>query len=71
MCLAIPQKITKIDKKNKAATIEGGNKVDITLTPKAKVGQYLLVHANLAVQAISAKEAKETLDAVSSCSHVH
>lgn len=69
MCLAIPQKITKVDRKTKQAVVEGGHKIDLTLVPKAKVGEYLLVHAGLAVQSISASEAKETLRLAASCSH--
>ncbi len=64
MCLAIPQKIEKVNRRAKRATIEGGTVVDITMVPRARRGQFLLVHAGLAIQALSEKEARETLDIV-------
>lgn len=71
MCLAIPEKIVKIDRKNSKATVSGGKEIDITLVPDAKVGEYLLIHADLAVQTMKAAEAEETLKAAASCSHKH
>jgi hydrogenase expression/formation protein HypC len=71
MCLAIPMKIEKIDRKAGKAVVEGGAEVDITLVPGAKKGEFLLVHSGLAVQSIGREEAEETLKLVSSCNHTH
>lgn len=69
MCLAIPEKIEKIDSENSKATVSGGREIDITLVPDAKVGDYLLIHANLAVQFMKEEEALETLKVASACEH--
>lgn len=65
MCLAIPGKIIEIDKKTQHALIDYGNntkrKANISMVD-AKIGQYVLVHAGFAIQIISPKEAKETLE---------
>jgi hydrogenase expression/formation protein HypC len=64
MCLAIPGKIIEIDKKTQHALIDYGNntkrKANISLV-KAKIGQYVLVHAGFAIQILEPKEAEETL----------
>lgn len=64
MCLAIPAKITKI--KDMVAEVElGGNikEINITLTPEAKVGDYVLLHAGFAIQVIDEKVAQEIFEA--------
>ena len=65
MCLAIPAKILTVD--GTAATVDmGGNttSTDISMVPTAKVGDYVLIHAGLAIQVYDEKEAQETLDAL-------
>ena len=65
MCLAIPGKIVEIDKKNEHAKIDYGEgterKANVTLV-KAKIGDYVLVHAGFAIEVLNEKEAKETLE---------
>jgi len=58
MCLAIPVKINKIDR-NTAEVENFGviKKVDISLTPEAKVGDYVIVHAGFAIQLMDKKDA--------------
>lgn len=64
MCLAIPAKIIKIDGFTAEVDIEGNIKeVNITLTPEAKVGDYLLLHAGYAIQLIDEKSADEIFKA--------
>jgi hydrogenase expression/formation protein HypC len=43
----------------------GGNikEVNITLTPEAKVGDYVLLHAGFAIQIIDEQSAEEIFDA--------
>lgn len=64
MCLAIPGKIIEFDKNKEHATIDYGEgtrrKANVTLV-KAKIGEYILVHAGFAIEVLNEKEAKETL----------
>ncbi|MFC1559797.1 HypC/HybG/HupF family hydrogenase formation chaperone [Candidatus Margulisiibacteriota bacterium] len=62
MCLAIPEKIIKIE--NETAIVRSGSiehEVNITFMPKSKIGDYILVHAGFAIQKIDEAEAKKTL----------
>ena len=65
MCLAIPGKIVEIDSNTEHATIDYGDgtkrKANITLV-EVKIGDYVLVHAGFAIEVLSEKDAKETLD---------
>ncbi|MGI6405595.1 MAG: HypC/HybG/HupF family hydrogenase formation chaperone [Syntrophaceticus sp.] len=64
MCLAIPSKIIKIDG-NIAEVDIGGNikEINILLTPEAKVGDYVLLHAGYAIQVIDEDEANKIFEA--------
>ena len=58
MCLAIPAKINKIN--GNTAEVESFSvtkKVDVSLTPEAKVGDYVIVHAGFAIQLMDKKDA--------------
>jgi hydrogenase expression/formation protein HypC len=58
MCLAIPAKVNKINKN--IAEIESlgvTKKVDISLIPDVKIGDYVIVHAGFAIQIIDKEEA--------------
>ena len=62
MCLAIPAKIVSV-KEDKAKVDFGEGvlrEVNVTLV-KAKVGDYVLVHAGYAIQVLDEKEAQETI----------
>ncbi|MHA1754044.1 MAG: HypC/HybG/HupF family hydrogenase formation chaperone [Candidatus Odinarchaeia archaeon] len=64
MCLAIPGKIIQL-KGNKAVVDFGEEttrEVDISLV-KAKIGDYVMVHAGFAIEIVDEKEAKETIKA--------
>ena len=65
MCLAIPGKIVEINSDKGHATVDYGDgtkrKVNITLV-EVKIGDYVLVHAGFAIEVLSEKDAKETLD---------
>ena len=65
MCLAIPGKITDIDKKKEYATIDYGDgtkrKANISLVD-VKIGDYVLVHAGFAIEKLDEKEAQDTLN---------
>ena len=58
MCLAIPAKINKIN--GSIAEVESLGvikKVDISLIPKAKIGDFVIVHAGFAIQLIDKEDA--------------
>ena len=63
MCLAIPAKVIEI--KGDLAKVDFGEgvqrEVNIMLV-KAKVGEYVLVHAGYAIQVLDEKAAEETLN---------
>ena len=65
MCLAIPGKIIKIDKKREHATVDYGDgtkrKINVTLVD-VKIDDYVLVHAGFAIEKLNEKEAMETLE---------
>ncbi len=63
MCLAIPAKIETIED-NKATVALDGNRTDVllSLVPKAKVGDWVLIHAGFAITTLKADEAKKTYD---------
>lgn len=62
MCLAIPSKVIKI--KNNWATIQSGkhrHRVNLSLLKNVKIGDYLLVHDELAINKVSEADAKRIL----------
>ncbi len=62
MCLAVPARI--IAQTDLLATVEIGSvrrKVSMMLLPDAKIGEFVLVHAGFAIQAIDEDEAQRTL----------
>jgi hydrogenase expression/formation protein HypC len=65
MCLAVPCKVIAIC--GNIAEIEYGKNlmsVDITLVPDVKIGDYVIVHAGMAIQMYDEKEALATLDLI-------
>jgi len=62
LCLAVPAKVLEVD--GNVARVDFGHgvthEVDITLV-ETQVGEYVLVHAGYAIQAIDKEVAKETL----------
>jgi len=62
MCLAVPVQVVSI-KGNEAEVEIGGVKrrINIMLTPDAKVGDYVLVHTGYSINIIDEEEAQETL----------
>lgn len=62
MCLAVPMKVTKIE--GQSALVEQAGMLKearIDLLDDVKVGEYVLVHAGIAVERIRPDEAEETL----------
>lgn len=68
MCLAIPGKILEIEDQIESVFQVGkvsfsgvSKKVNLSLVPEAKVGDYVLVHVGVAVNVIDEEEAEKTL----------
>lgn len=68
MCLAIPGKITAITTSvlhqniRQAKVSFGGisKEVDLSMTPDAKIGDYVLVHVGVAISVVDEAEARRT-----------
>jgi hydrogenase expression/formation protein HypC len=62
MCLAIPALVKKIDG-NTGQVDMGGIEaaISLLLTPRVRVGEYVMVHAGFAIGVIPGDEAVETL----------
>jgi hydrogenase expression/formation protein HypC len=62
MCLAIPMRLVKIDGFTAVAEVDGvSRQVRLDLLPEAAVGDYVLIHAGLAIARVDAEHAEETL----------
>lgn len=63
MCLAVPSKIVSVDDLGIATVSVMGveRTCSLRLTPDAKVGDYVLVHAGFAIQRVEEQDARETL----------
>lgn len=61
MCLAVPARM--VSTRDDEATVDlGGTLIEISsvLTPEARVGDWVLVHAGFSIATIEEKSAKET-----------
>ena len=67
MCLAVPGKLLSItgeDPLARAGKVSFGGilkEVNLTCVPEAKVGDYVIVHAGLAISVLDEEEAARTL----------
>jgi hydrogenase expression/formation protein HypC len=63
MCLAVPAKITRIDPPSVGTVSYMGSeiKVNLSLVPQAKRGDWVIIHAGFAISVMNAREARETL----------
>ena len=62
MCLAVPMKVTEIDGSRARVEQEGVSRlVRVDFLPGLKVGDYVLIHAGLAIERLRPEEAEETL----------
>ncbi len=63
MCLAIPLRVKSIKGDIAVGEVDGiEREVSLMMTPDAKVGDYVIVHAGFAIQILDQKEAEENLD---------
>ncbi len=71
MCLAIPARVKSIDGQMARVEVAGvGRQVSLSLTPEARVGDYVLLHTGYAISVIDAEEARETLELLRQMSEV-
>jgi hydrogenase expression/formation protein HypC len=62
MCIAIPARIKSIQDSMARVEIGGVERsASLLLTPEAKPGDYVLIHAGFAIHVIDEQEAMETL----------
>lgn len=66
MCLAIPAQIVRMKEDNivEVSVLGVARDASIDLTPDAKVGDYVLIHAGFAIEVVDPDYAEETLDLV-------
>ena len=63
MCIAIPLRVVSIEGDMAVGEVDGIERdVSVMMTPDAKVGDYVIVHAGFAIQILDQKEAEENLD---------
>jgi len=66
MCLATPSKVIEI--KKGSATVQSGDhfhKADLSLLKNVEIGDYLLVHDQMAINKVPKTEAKKILKMIS------
>jgi hydrogenase expression/formation protein HypC len=62
MCLAIPMRIDRIEGAVAEVEVDGvRRRARLDLLPDAKIGDYVLIHAGLAIAVVDEEEARETL----------
>ena len=62
MCLAIPMRLIEIDGVSGVAEVDGVTRaVRLDLLPEVVLGDYVLIHAGLAISRVDAEHAEETL----------
>lgn len=63
MCLAMPAKIVEVTGKRAKVDLMGNSwEADLSLVENAGAGDWVLVHAGFAIEKLSEKDARETLD---------
>ncbi len=63
MCLAIPLRLISLNGTDAVGEVGGVQReVSIMMTPDAKVGDYVIVHAGFALQILDQNEAEENLE---------
>lgn len=61
MCLAVPAKLIRLNGDNGTVDLHGNElPVNTQLTPGARVGDWLLVHAGFAIEQINEQDAQQT-----------
>ena len=59
MCLAVPLKLISMDGQTGVGEFDGvRRKVQLTFVPKAKIGDYVIVHAGFAMEIMNEEQAE-------------
>lgn len=62
MCLAVPMQVRETDGQVAVVEQEGvTRRIRVDFTPNVGVGDYVLVHAGIAIEKVDAEQAAETL----------
>jgi len=64
MCLAVPLRLIDISDDRLTGTVDAGGSpltVGLELVPTVEVGDFVLVHAGMAIEVLDEAEAEETL----------
>ncbi len=62
MCLAVPMKLVELTEDHGVGEIDGvRTRVMLTLTPEARPGDYVIVHAGFALSIVDENDAGQTL----------
>ncbi len=70
MCLAMPMQIKTIEGNRAVAEQDGVTRsIRIDFVPGIEPGDYVLVHAGVAIERIDAAEAAETLELIRAVAH--
>lgn len=63
MCLAVPAKVETIHGRTATVALDGSRtNVVMALVPEAKVGDWVLVHAGMAITVLEEKDALQTYE---------
>jgi len=63
MCVAVPAEIISVEGTEVEVNINGTRRrASIRLTPEAKVGDYVLLHAGFSIRIIDLEEARATIE---------
>lgn len=72
MCVAVPAEILSIEGTQAEVSIGGARRrASIALTPEAKTGDYILMHAGFAIRVIDLSEAEATIELLKDISAVN
>ena len=66
-CLAVPLKLTSVDSGNQTGTVTMAGadlEVGLMLVPDAAPGDYVLVHAGMAIERVDEQDAAEMLETI-------
>jgi hydrogenase expression/formation protein HypC len=63
MCLAVPAKIVRLEESGQGTASYMGSEVraNFSLVPKARAGDWVIIHAGFAISVVDGKEAREIL----------
>ncbi len=73
MCLAVPLKLVEVSADKSEGTVAMGAStmtVGLDLVPHANPGDFVLVHAGMAIEVLDQAEAEETLHAYHEYAHI-